>query len=71
MLVLTRKLNEAIHLGGDIKVTVVDLHNGKVRLGVEAPATVAVFRTGAPGEEPWDLVEWARRRGLENRGEGP
>jgi carbon storage regulator len=44
MLVLTRKVGERIHIGDSIVVTVVRIQGDKVRLGVEAPADVAVHR---------------------------
>ena len=44
MLVLSRKKGESIVIGEHIVVTVVDLRNGKVRLGVEAPKEVPVHR---------------------------
>src|SRR4051794_366078 len=44
MLVLSRKLGEKIVIGDRIVVTVVKLDNGQVRLGIEAPREVAVFR---------------------------
>jgi carbon storage regulator len=44
MLVLSRKKGESIVILDDIIVTVVDLRNGKVRLGIEAPREVAVHR---------------------------
>ena len=44
MLVLSRKVGERILIGGNIAVTVVRLNSGSVRLGVEAPANLAVVR---------------------------
>ncbi len=44
MLVLTRKLMERLYIGEDICVTVVRLEGGQVRLGIEAPRSVAVVR---------------------------
>jgi carbon storage regulator len=44
MLVLSRKLGDRIMIGDRIVVTVVKLGNGRVRLGIEAPREVAVFR---------------------------
>lgn len=44
MLVLTRKLGERVFIGEDIAVVVVDVDRGKVRLGIEAPRGVAIFR---------------------------
>ena len=44
MLVLSRKKGESIVISDSIVVTVVDLRNGKVRLGIEAPKEVPVHR---------------------------
>lgn len=44
MLVLTRRLGETIVIDGDIRVTVVDVKGDRVRLGITAPASVAVDR---------------------------
>jgi carbon storage regulator len=44
MLVLSRKLNETIVIDGGIRVTVVGIRGNQVRLGIEAPASVAVMR---------------------------
>ncbi len=44
MLVLTRKLNEAIIINRDIRITVVALRGNQVRLGIEAPESVSVLR---------------------------
>ena len=44
MLVLSRKKGERLVIRDNIVVTVVDLGNGKVRLGVEAPREVPVHR---------------------------
>lgn len=44
MLVLSRKLNERIMIGDDIVVTIVKADRKQVRLGIEAPRDVAVYR---------------------------
>ncbi len=44
MLVLSRKVGERILIGDRIVVTVAKLENGQVRLGIEAPREIAVFR---------------------------
>jgi len=44
MLVLTRKVGEGLVIGNDIKITVVEIKGGGVRIGIEAPASVRVHR---------------------------
>jgi carbon storage regulator len=44
MLVLSRKLNEKIVIDGGIVVTVVKIDRNQIRLGIEAPSNVRVFR---------------------------
>jgi len=44
MLVLSRKLNETIIINGNIRITVVGLRGNQVRLGIEAPDSVGIFR---------------------------
>lgn len=44
MLVLTRKLGERIFIGRDIVITVADLKRGLVRIGIDAPEHVRIFR---------------------------
>jgi carbon storage regulator len=44
MLVLSRKVGERILVGDQIRITVVRVGNGGVRLGIEAPDGTAVVR---------------------------
>ena len=44
MLVLSRKLHESIVIGDDVIVTVVEIRNGQVRLGIDAPRDMPVDR---------------------------
>ncbi len=45
MLVLTRKLNQSITIGNDVKITVLGLEGDRVSLGVDAPRDVRIFRS--------------------------
>jgi carbon storage regulator len=45
MLVLTRKENESIVIGGQIRVTVLCVRGGQIRLGIEAPKDVPICRS--------------------------
>ena len=44
MLVLSRRKDESVMVGDDIKITVVEVYGDKVRLGLEAPASVSIHR---------------------------
>jgi cytosine deaminase len=52
MLVLSRQKDQSIKIGDDIEVTIVDLRGDKVRLGINAPRSVAVHR-----KEVYELVK--------------
>ena len=44
MLVLTRKSNQSIMIGDDIEVSVLSIMGEKVRVGIQAPRDIPVFR---------------------------
>jgi carbon storage regulator len=44
MLVLTRKLKEAIQIGDDIEITVLAIQGDQVKLGINAPKHVEIHR---------------------------
>jgi carbon storage regulator len=48
MLVLSRKLAESICIGDEITVTILEVRQGRVRLGIDAPTAVRIQR-----EEVW------------------
>jgi carbon storage regulator len=50
MLILTRKLGECVVIGDDIKITVTDIRNGQIKLGITAPKDVTVNREEAVKE---------------------
>jgi len=52
MLILSRKINEKIMIGDDISVSIIDIRGDQVRLGVDAPKTVKVFR-----QEVFDAIK--------------
>jgi carbon storage regulator len=45
MLVLTRKRSESILIGDGVRLVVVKIERGGVRLGIEAPASVPILRS--------------------------
>ena len=58
MLVLTRKANQSIVIGDDIEVSVLAVVGDKVRIGIEAPRSVPVYR-----KEVWLEIQRDGARG--------
>ena len=52
MLILTRRVGEAVVIGEDVTVTVLGVKGNQVRIGVNAPKTVSVHR-----EEIFDRIK--------------
>jgi carbon storage regulator len=44
MLVLSRKLGQRVKVGPDVRVTIVKIDRNSVRIGIEAPDDVTVYR---------------------------
>ena len=44
MLVLTRKVNEAILIGDDIKITLLNIESDRIRIGIDAPKSMRIYR---------------------------
>ena len=45
MLILTRWLNQSILIGKNITIKVLDVHGKQVRIGIEAPKDILIYRT--------------------------
>jgi carbon storage regulator len=56
MLVITRKNGERICLGDNVTITVLDVTGSTVRIGIEAPAEIPVYR-----HEVWEAVKAENR----------
>lgn len=63
MLILTRRIGETLRIGDEVAVTVLGIHGNQVRIGIEAPKSVAIVREelfqrdqrrADPGMEPED-----------------
>lgn len=57
MLVLTRKRDQSIIIGDDIKITIVDVRGDQVKVGIEAPRNISVHR-----EEVYREIQEENRR---------
>jgi len=65
MLVLTRKLGENIRIGDAVKITVLEVRSGQVKLGIEAPPEVKVHR-----EEIYARIQEENRKAAAQRPPG-
>ncbi len=52
MLILSRKVDEKIKIGDNITITLIEVHGDQVKIGVEAPKHVKVFR-----QEVFDSIQ--------------
>lgn len=66
MLVLTRRRGENIRIGDAIKIAVLEIHSGQVKLGIEAPPEVKIHR-----EEIYARIQEENRRRAERDASGP
>ena len=60
MLILTRRVGETIHIGDDVRFTVLGIKGGQVRLGIEAPPSISVHR-----KEIYDRIQQEKAGGAE------
>ena len=59
MLILSRKTNQKIRVGDSIEITVIEVRGDQVKIGVEAPRSVKVFR-----EEIYDEIQRENKAAL-------
>lgn len=59
MLVLSRKPGESIHIGENVKLTIVRIGPNTVRVGIEAPRELNIVRTELVCEDPPPVPERA------------
>lgn len=45
MLILTRKKDESIVIGDNIKIQIIAIEEGRVKIGIEAPADIEIYRS--------------------------
>ena len=61
MLILSRKVDEKIKIGDNITITLIDVRGDEVKIGVEAPKNVKVFR-----QEVFNAIQTENREAAAN-----
>jgi carbon storage regulator len=61
MLILSRKVNEKIMIGDDISISIIEVRGDQVRVGVDAPKNVKVFR-----QEVFDAIKAENKAAAES-----
>ncbi|WP_461255472.1 carbon storage regulator CsrA [Treponema sp. R80B11-R83G3] len=52
MLILSRRVDEKVVIGDDIKISIIEIRGDQVRIGIDAPKKVKVFR-----QEVYDAIK--------------
>ena len=61
MLVLSRKKGETIIIGDNIEISVIDIQGDTVRIGINAPRDISIYR-----QELYQEIQAENRKALEN-----
>jgi carbon storage regulator len=62
MLILSRKIDEKIMIGDDISISIIEIRGDQVRIGVDAPKKVKVFR-----QEVFEAIKAENKAAAESR----
>lgn len=60
MLILSRKINEKIKIGNDISISIIEVLGSQVKIGIDAPKSVKVFR-----QEIYDAIQAENQKAAE------
>ncbi|MDR3170546.1 MAG: carbon storage regulator CsrA [Treponema sp.] len=61
MLILSRKVNEKIMIGDDISISIIEIQGDHIRIGVDAPKAIKVFR-----QEVFDTIKAENKAAAES-----
>jgi carbon storage regulator len=66
MLILSRKINEKVVIGDDISISIIEIRGDQVRIGIDAPKKVKVFR-----QEVFDAIMAENKEALKSAAKIP
>jgi len=66
MLILSRKIDEKIVIGDDVIISIVEIRGDQVRIGIDAPKKVKVFR-----QEVYDAIKAENKAALKSNAKIP
>jgi len=61
MLILTRRIGETLCIGDDIKVSVLSIKGGQVRIGIDAPKSIEVDRQEIRHRKDIESLQFLRK----------
>jgi len=64
MLVITRKAGESVVIGDNIEISIVDIQRGSVRISIDAPRDISIFRKELIREVAQTNIEASKNAGL-------
>lgn len=62
MLVLTRRRNESIVINDNVEITIIEVQNDQVRIGITAPKDVSIYR-----KELYVQIKEENKKAIENQ----
>ncbi len=62
MLILSRKAGETVIIANNIHITVVEVKDGQVKIGIDAPKDISIFR-----QEVYELIQEENKRAVANK----
>ncbi len=66
MLVLSRQPGESIQLGDDVEITILEVRGSIVKIGIDAPKEVSIYRSELGQINRLATSNWRKNRRLQN-----
>ena len=66
MLVLSRQPGESVQLGGDVEITILEVRGSIVKIGIDAPQEVSIYRSELGQINRLATSDWRKNRRLQS-----